>query len=100
MYLKIPHFRSKKLTDLAKGKPCMCCGADDGTTVSAHANSSIWGKGKGIKAHDFAIAFLCFKCHTQLDQGGMSREDADAMWLHAHVRTMQYLFTHHLEIKL
>jgi len=47
----------------------MNCGAQDGTVVAAHSNSLADGKGKGIKASDFKIAALCFRCHHELDQG-------------------------------
>lgn len=62
-------FRSKKLLDLARGQACVMCGCDDGTIVSAHSNLLEHGKGKSIKAHDGMIAWLCMRCHTELDQG-------------------------------
>lgn len=87
-------YRSRKLLDAAKHSPrCFCCGmANDGTVVAAHANGSEYGKGMGQKAHDWAIAFVCFTCHTQIDQGMLPREQRKDMWLHAHIRTMAYLF--------
>lgn len=45
------------------------CNRNPETTVAAHANQQLWGKGAGCKAHDFAIAFACSSCHFELDQG-------------------------------
>lgn len=61
MNLRIP-----KLTKTAKGQPCMNCGVEDGTTVWAHGKEN---KGMGIKGEDPVAAWLCFKCHSWLDQG-------------------------------
>lgn len=69
-------FRSKKLLDLARGQACVMCGCDDGTIVSAHSNLLEHGKGRGLKAHDGMISWLCMRCHTELDQGtGMSKQE-------------------------
>lgn len=102
MIPKSPRWECKKLTDIARNYPCMNCGADRGTTVSAHANSGEYGKGLGRKADDCFIAFLCDdSCHRWLDQGtGMdptgvysdSREDKAEMWRRAHDRTLLALF--------
>lgn len=62
------NYRNKKLTQSAKHEPCVNCGADDGTIVWAHSNSSRHGKGMGIKAHDFFGAYLCHKCHSKFDE--------------------------------
>jgi RNA polymerase subunit RPABC4/transcription elongation factor Spt4 len=63
------HYRNKKLTQSAKHESCVSCGADDGTVVWAHSNSSKHGKGMGIKAHDLFGAYLCSKCHYIFDEG-------------------------------
>jgi hypothetical protein len=93
--------RSKPLLALAKGQPCMNCGCE-GTTVAAHSNMLIHGKGKGIKAHDCFTAWLCAACHSWLDQGrGMdptglyddTREDKASMWRRAFYRTVYQLWT-------
>lgn len=72
----------------------MHCGKyNDGTIVGAHSNSLRDGKGKGIKAHDFRVAALCFTCHAELDQGSkMSREERREMWEEAHRKTIGWLF--------
>ena len=50
-------------------------------------------KGKGIKAHDFRIAALCYRCHADLDQGSkMSKEERKEVWEEAHRRTIGELF--------
>ena len=87
-------YRSRKLLDIARESPrCFCCGhANNGTVVAAHANGSEYGKGMGNKSHDWAIAFCCHECHSQIDQGSLSRDERKAMWLRAHIRTMEWLF--------
>lgn len=95
------NFECPKLLALARGKACQHCFVEDDTVVAAHSNQSVHGKGKSIKAHDCFIAFLCWRCHSWLDQGsGMcplavysdSREDKNAMWRVAHDRTLLLLF--------
>ena len=72
-------YRNPALLALAKGEECLtrvptyCWGGNE-TTVSAHSNQTRDGKGKGIKAHDWAIAFACGGCHFFLDQSTASRE--------------------------
>lgn len=81
-------YRNKKLLNLARDQACVMCGAMDGTIVSAHSNLMEHGKGKGLKAHDFAVAWLCYRCHTNLDQGkDMSKEERRDFTLTAIVRT-------------
>ena len=71
----------------------MHCGAQNGTVVAAHSNQLRDGKGKGIKAHDFRIAALCYRCHADLDQGSkMSKEERKEVWEEAHRRTIGELF--------
>ncbi len=85
-------FRSRKLLDLANGAPCMACGAEDGTIVAAHANWSDFGKGMSHKASDAAVAFLCYRCHSELDQGAlMSKTERRAVWMEAAVKTWVWL---------
>ena len=69
-------FRSRKLLDLAEGRACVMCGAEDGTIVAAHSNMIEHGKGRGFKAHDGMSAWLCYRCHTHYDQGGMPKSEA------------------------
>jgi hypothetical protein len=73
----------------------------DGTIVAAHSNQMRDGKGRGLKADDYRIAALCYKCHTELDQGkNMSREERLNMFEEAHRATIGWLFdNNHLEVK-
>lgn len=69
---KFNYIRSKKLTDSARGQECtmripMVCTGDPATTVWAHSNLGIHGKGKGIKATDVMGAYMCFACHAAYD---------------------------------
>lgn len=68
-------YRNHALLELAKGQRCVMCGADDGTVVSAHSNLSEHGKGMGIKADDSMVAWLCHRCHSNLDQGSKMNRD-------------------------
>ena len=73
----------------------MHCGAQDGTVVAAHSNQLRDGKGRGIKAHDYRIAAMCFRCHSDLDQGAtMSKQERIEMWEEAHRKTVGWLFDH------
>lgn len=80
--------RHPKLLKLAKGKPCVMCGRDDGSTVAAHSNLQEHGKGMGTKAHDAASAWLCYPCHAEYDQGNtMSKTEKRSYILEAIVET-------------
>ena len=93
-------YRNKKLLEAVREAPCMHCGAQDGTVVAAHSNQLRDGKGRGLKAHDYRIAALCFTCHSELDQGrAMSREERLNMWEDAHRATVGWLF-HHDKVKV
>ncbi|MFC4275548.1 nuclease domain-containing protein [Achromobacter aloeverae] len=65
-------YRNRALLDLAEGQECLiripgvCCG-DKETTVACHSNESLFGKAKGLKAHDWAAAWGCWKCHAFVD---------------------------------
>lgn len=101
MLSKFDNFRSKKLTDSARDQPCQNCGAEDGTTVSAHSNWPEHGKGGSMKASDEFIAHLCHKCHAWLDQGSVKSDPTGVysfyqkkeMWRAAHDKTLHRLFT-------
>jgi len=94
-------YRSDKLLKSVRDCPCQSCGAMDGTIVAAHSNQMRDGKGRGLKADDYRIAALCYKCHTELDQGkNMSREERLNMFEEAHRATIGWLFdNNHLEVK-
>ena len=86
-------YRNRKLLDAARELPCQHCGIQDGTVVAAHSNQMRDGKGRSLKANDYRIASLCFKCHAELDQGAkMSRAERLEMWEEAHRRTIGQLF--------
>ena len=86
-------YRSDKLLKSVRDCPCQSCGAMDGTIVAAHSNQMRDGKGRGLKANDYRIAALCYKCHTELDQGkNMSREERLNIWEDAHRATIGWLF--------
>jgi predicted GNAT superfamily acetyltransferase len=85
-------FRSPKLLILCRELECQICGSSDGTVCAAHSNALSDGKGRGLKASDAAVAALCFRCHSQIDQGkDMSREERRSKWLEAHMRTLRAL---------
>ena len=86
-------YRNKKLLEAVRQAPCMNCGAEDGTVIAAHSNWLRDGKGKGIKANDYRIAAMCFRCHMELDQGSkMSKDERRLMWEEAHRKTIGWLF--------
>jgi hypothetical protein len=90
-------YRNRKLLDLARELPCQHCGVSDGTVVAAHSNQLRDGKGRGLKAHDYRIASLCFTCHAELDQGSkMSKQERIEMWEEAHRKTIGLLFEREL----
>lgn len=95
------NYRNKKLLEIVRESPCQLCGAEDGTVVAAHSNQLRDGKGRAIKAHDFRVAALCFRCHAEIDQGSkMSKEDRVDIWEMAHRKTIGWLFENdHLEVK-
>lgn len=86
-------FRSKKLLDSARDQPCVLCG-HIGTTVACHANSVALGKGTGIKAPDWTAVWLCGYHHDLYDgrAGRMTKEEKEALWKEAFVKTVQRWF--------
>ena len=90
-------YRNPKLLALAKHAPrCFCCGADnDGTVVAAHSNEMAYGKGMGHKAHDWAISYVCHKCHERIDGRAdkLSRNDKELLWRMSHIKTIEWLFS-------
>jgi len=86
-------YRNKKLLEIVREAPCMICGIQDGSVVAAHSNQIRDGKGKGLKAHDYRIAALCFHCHYKVDQGSkLSKQERIEAWDEAHRRTIGWLF--------
>jgi len=79
---------SKKLTQSAKGKTCIRCGAPD--AYACHYNGPrqhAYGKGRSIKGHDLASAEFCHSCDQQFSEGVMPNDcinkwDKSEMFLH------------------
>ena len=94
-------YRNKKLLEMARQSPCQHCGMNDSSTIAAHSNQLRDGKGRGIKAHDFRVAYLCFTCHYNLDQGNkLNKQERIEMWDEAHRKTIGWLFENdYLEVK-
>jgi hypothetical protein len=92
-------YRNRRLLDLAHDCPCMvdephACNDFNGC-VPAHADWSIFGRGHGHKAHDFAFAAACPPAHALITakvNDDMERERKRMIWLRAHVRTMEWLW--------
>ena len=90
-------YRNRKLLDACRELPCQHCGISDGTVVAAHSNQLKDGKGRGLKAHDYRIASLCYKCHMELDQGkDLSKQERTELWEEAHRKTIGQLFEQNL----
>ncbi len=86
-------YRNSKLLALARDKACVMCGVEDGTVVAAHSNLLEHGKGKGLKAHDGMSAWLCYRCHTHLDQGAsLTREERRLFTLTAICKTYMQMW--------
>ncbi|MFN3078074.1 MAG: hypothetical protein ABT940_14620 [Alphaproteobacteria bacterium] len=82
-------YRNKKLTEVVRDLPCMNCGTIDGTVCAAHRNE---GKGMGLKVSDALVAALCFRCHTELDNGKeLTKQERRFLWDNAYINTMQYM---------
>lgn len=81
------------MLEIVRNSPCQRCGCEDGTVVAAHSNQLRDGKGKGIKAHDYRIAALCYKCHMEIDQGNsLTKQQRVYDWDDAHRKTIGWLF--------
>jgi hypothetical protein len=94
-------YRNAKLLKLAVKSPCQLCGIDDHTIVAAHSNQLRDGKGTGIKAQDYRIAYLCYHCHAKIDQGTkLTKQQKMYEWEEAHRRTIGWLFEQgHLDVR-
>ena len=86
-------YRNQKLLRLAGKCPrCMWCGQFR-PVVAAHSNQIRDGKGKGIKAHDYRIAYLCNDCHMEIDQGKrFDKAERKDIWEECHRKTIGWLF--------
>ena len=85
------NFESESYRRLVATLPCVRCNRV-GRSQAAHANTPPFGKGLGLKAHDWATFPLCadepgsLGCHTQHDRymAGLSkteRIDAEAFYI-------------------
>ena len=74
------NYQNKKVMAEARNHPCQSCGADDQTIVGAHSNQIAHGKGMGIKSATI-VAYLCYQCHTWLDQSNAKKQHKQEMWL-------------------
>ena len=69
-------YRDTDLLKLAQGQKCLlnahpyCLDDKGSTTVAAHSNQLIHGKGRGLKADDCMTVWACHRCHEYLDQDG------------------------------
>ncbi len=87
------NYRDARLLRAVREAPCMMCGTQDGTVVAAHSNQLRDGKGRSIKAHDYRIAALCYRCHAEIDQGAkLTKEERLEAWEDAHRKTIGWLF--------
>tara|TARA_R100000664_G_C2661818_1_gene77686 strand:- start:80 stop:406 length:327 start_codon:yes stop_codon:yes gene_type:complete len=97
MFLTKGKYRNKKLLEMAKESPyCMnpTCGKDNnGDVVAAHLNFDK-SKGMATKANDYLIAYLCYKCHTLVDEGySLSKDEKHDLMFKAFINTLRWLFT-------
>jgi len=85
-------YRSRPLLNACRELPCQHCGTIDGTVIAAHSNQLRDGKGRGLKAHDYRVASLCYTCHMELDQGSnLSKQERIDMFEEAHRKTIGLL---------
>lgn len=63
---------------------------NDGSIVAAHSNQLRDGKGKGIKANDYMVAYLCYRCHVDIDERRV--DDPNGSWDYAWRNTIKWLF--------
>ena len=70
-------WRSEKYRRMIASLPCVNCDAED-LTQAAHQNQ---GKGTALKTSDATCVPLCWRCHTEYDQGSQySREEKRQMF--------------------
>lgn len=79
--------RSEKWRRAVASLPCVKCGTE-GMTQAAHRDQ---GKGMGIKVDDCLTAALCFRCHQELGEGKMPREEKRQMMDDAILKTLVQL---------
>lgn len=88
-----PRLSIPKVLKAAKGEMCTVqhpehCNGNPETSVMAHSN---WfGKGKGVKEDDLAVAIACSGCHDYFDR--TRDEDRLYYWTRGHLRTLRRLY--------
>ena len=80
-------FRSEKLRRLVSSLACQKCGRE-GMTQCAHGNV---GKGMGMKTSDATCFAACVDCHTDIDIGGMPKEERRALEAELNLKTLRLL---------
>ena len=68
------------MEDARSGHPCIRCHAQEGV-CGRHYNGlrqHRLGKGRGIKAHPFAVADFCEACDKEFQEGTVSKADLQA----------------------
>lgn len=78
-------YRDPHLLKMARGRvpvaQCFLTQHDTAeTTVAAHPNGYIFGKGGASKAHDFLVIYIGYHAHAWLDQSTASREEKEAFY--------------------
>ena len=88
-------YRDPDLLKLAQGERCLlrvhpnCLDDEGSTTVAAHSNELIHGKGRGLKANDCMSVWACYRCHTMFDQGDMTKRQRAKLFDEAWYRQVQ-----------
>tara|TARA_R110000803_G_C11872687_1_gene308650 strand:- start:236 stop:574 length:339 start_codon:yes stop_codon:yes gene_type:complete len=103
---KKKNYRNRKLLDLAHQMPCQAefiheCSQyglveppAQYAVEAAHSDSHLYGKGTGIKTHDWAYAAFCHTAHMELTN--MSREEHTLEWTRGFIKTQNCLWTNKL----
>lgn len=84
--------RSKAILQAARGHECTmnspACNHNPETTVAAHSNWQMHGKGMGCKADEIFVAFACSSCHFWLDASGADKDERLWYWYRGHAKTL------------
>ena len=91
MFPKREPYRNRALLNAANGEQCTmrtpwCHGTNEGV-VCAHSNNGADGKGIGQKSDDDISVYACGRCHDWYDKGPAPREEKQAAFDRAFVRT-------------
>lgn len=88
---KTEAYRNARLLSMARDERCLMqvpavCTRGTSTTVAAHSNLSVHGKGGARKADDCYSVWACSACHGWLDQGPATAAAKEAAFLAGHMR--------------